>query len=440
MRLSEIDFRDLVRNKRVALRGATLLRGAYLDSIDRSLVIIEDQKILYVGQIDDKPNELTGAMLIDVSDFVIHPGLINSHTHAAMSFFRGLAHHQHQMIERLFFPVEKSLQKEWMACLAMPYLIAGLKSGTTMFVDHYYFSDAVATAVDKLGVRGVVGETLMDLEGPFAHPDALLNAKKLIDSGAYQGRVSPAIAPHASNTCSEKLLKEAAKLSKDRNLPLHLHLAQSSHEEKTVLARCGVSPVEHAKKCGLLTDRTLAVHLIKASLDDFKTLKEDQTLVVICPSSQIIYEHLVDLRLLKASGVDFALATDCAASNDGADLWQEAKVAALFFKDRELDWTVDEAIASVTTTPLKTLKQDSSLGTIDAGKSADMVFVRKDLSCLPMNDLKANLIYSPMSSFVEHVMVEGEWILFDRKSTRICEHEYQDQLHEVLTKIRKILP
>ncbi|MBM4253768.1 MAG: amidohydrolase family protein [Deltaproteobacteria bacterium] len=359
---------------------------------------------------------------VDARGYIGMPGLINAHTHVAMGFFRGLGHGQDEMIERFFFPAEKSLTPELLAPLSFSYIYAGLVAGVTCFSDHYYFSEGVAQAMERFGVRGVVGETVADLGGAFPGRASWDRWRRLIDAWPYSSRITPSVAPHAADTCSEALLTELATFARDRKLPLHMHLSQTRGEFQRVQQRAGCTPVEFAHRCGALTDLTLAVHLVTSTVNDHKILCGQGVTAGICPASQIIYEQLAPIADLMRAGVPIALATDAAASNDTADLLAEMRLMALLAQDRGVpeEHRSPEAILSMTTeNPARAIGLASKIGSLAVGKAADIVFLARDLSTEPSPKLTTNVIYSHTSRNVRHVMVDGRFVLYNGKPTMV---------------------
>ena len=415
----------------VAPHGSMLIHG--LTVIAQPNTIINDGAIL-IGGGDIReigPSVVLRArhpqtLAIDASGYTAIPGLINAHTHVAMGFFRGLGHGQDEMIEKFFFPAEKSLTPELLAPLSFSYIYGGLTAGVTCFGDHYYFSDGVAQAFERLGVRAVVGETIADLGGAFPGRASWERWQQKLSQWSYSSRVTPAIAPHAADTVSGPLLKELADYARHHQLPLHMHLSQTKGEYQRVAAREGCSPVEFADRCGALSERTLAVHLVSSTPSDHAILQRRGTTAVICPASQIIYERLAPLADLIKASIPLALATDAAASNDTADLLAEMRLAALLAQDRglPLEQRLPEDFFQMTTlNPARALCLEARIGSLAVGKAADIVFLAEDLSTQPETKPMVNLIFSQSSRNVRHVMIDGRFVLYNSRLTLASEDD-----------------
>lgn len=403
------------------ISGLTLLTEASTVLADGAL-LIEHGQIIDLGPSDELKTRHPGHQLVDGRGYVAIPGLINAHTHVAMGFFRGLGHGQDEMIEKFFFPAERSLTRELLAPLSYSYIYSGLVAGVTCFGDHYYLSDGVAEAFERFGVRAVVGETVADLGGAFPGREGWERWRKLIDAWPYSSRITPAVAPHAVDTCSETLLSELAAYAAQAKLPLHMHLSQTRGEFARVQQRAGCSPVELAARCGALTDKTLAVHLVTASANDIKILRDHGVTAALCPASQIIYEYLAPIADLLTSGIPLAVATDSAASNDTADLFAEMRLLALLAKDRgvpEAYRQPEQVLRMTTEHPARVLGLADKIGSLAVGKAADVVFLATDLSTEPTVSLATNLLYSFGSRNVRHVMVDGRFVLYNGKPTLV---------------------
>lgn len=391
-------------------------------------LLIENARIADRGTASEVRGRHPNLPATDASEFVVFPGLINAHTHAAMGFFRDLGHsiqppgQNESMIETFLFPAERALTPELLEPLAYSYLLSGLRSGVTTFVDHYYFIEGIGKALERLGLRGVIGETVADVGGAFPGEATWQRARTLLERWPFSDRILPAIAPHATDTVSEKLQKELARYAKQHHLPVHMHLSQTAGERQRVeRAYDGISPVALAARSGLLSDRTLAVHLISADPADIKLLRQHGATAGFCPTSQILYERLAPIDQLLAEEVPIALGTDCAASNDSADMLTEMKFAALCARDRGHRLPAAQILSWATTQPGATLFGAATAQPLSIGAPADLVFMQPDICNLPLQDGAANLIFSTSSQHIRHVMIDGKWVLWQQEPVLFSE-------------------
>lgn len=387
--------------------------------------------------LERNPREFPGEF-IDCSRLTILPGLVNSHTHVAMGFFRGLGHGKKDIIETFLFPAEKSLSAELLEPLSYSYIVGGLKSGVTTFVDHYYFSDSIAKAFERLGCRAVVGETIADKSGALPDAKRWLSEKKRLLNWHYSDRITPVVAPHAMDTVSTDLLKDMAAFAKTHKLPLHLHLSQTAGERRRVEKSFKMSPVRLAKKLGILGDKTLAVHMISADKKDLGIFRESGATIGFCPSSQIIYEELAPLADFLQNDIPIALGTDCAACNDGGDIFAELRLAALLIKDRVgRSFDPKKLWSMVGANPAAVLGLQRKIGRIQSSYAADLVFLENSVDVEPSQERLANIVYSYSARHVQHVMVQGKWLVFAGKLQGVSEERLREDYLDAVAEIQR---
>jgi 5-methylthioadenosine/S-adenosylhomocysteine deaminase len=403
---------------------------------DASLLVSADGEISQFGP-KDQINCDSNTQRVDARGFLVAPGLINAHTHAPLAFFRGQGHGKTNMIETFLFPAEKSLTPELLEPLSYSYIAGGLKAGVTTFGDHYYMIEGVGKALDRLGMRGFIGETLADLGGAFPDKKTLSSFKKLLEKWPFSDRIKPVMAPHAADTVSKDYLQEIASFAKTEKLPLHMHLSQTAGERQRVTKREGQSPVAYADQCGALFDQTLAVHLVSVDENDLKILAERGVTVGGCPTSQIIYENLAPIEGFVRHHLPIALATDCAASHDSADMLAELKLFNLLAADRGLGPQDPlKSLDLVTKNAAKVFGADSYLGGIFKGAQADLVFMDIGLETLPMENPEVNFIYSMSTRNVAHVMVGGDFVLWNGELTKANEEDLKEQYTKACADIK----
>lgn len=430
-------------NEALLLTGLTIVPGGGQVPLFDGALVIRGDTIEAVGpspvlraQYGDSSQKLDG------SGFWAIPGLVNAHTHVAMGFFRGLGQGRDQMIESFFFPAEKALTAELLEPLSYSYIYAGLRAGVTTFGDHYYYIDGVGKALDRVGVRGVVGETVADLGGAFAGREGWERMQHLIATWPYSGRITPAICPHAADTVSPRLLRELADFAKGQRLPLHMHLSQTAGERERVLAREGVSPVQYAARCGALTENTLAVHLVTADDQDIEMLKDHGTTAGLSPASQILYERVAPIEAFMARGLPLALGTDCAASNDDADMLAEMRLLSLLAKDRGApaeSFEASEIFAIGTHGGAQALGLGATTGILAPGFKADLVLLKEDLGTMPAPRPYINVLFSMGSRQVRHVMVDGSWVLWQGEPTKVSVQDLTAAYRESVAEIHRRL-
>jgi 5-methylthioadenosine/S-adenosylhomocysteine deaminase len=411
--------------------------------ISSAAVGISDGTVVYLGDQAAAKKTFPGVEVTNIIDAVAIPGLIDSHCHTPMSLFRGIVHRlsnvasgaDTSIIEDIFFPVESHLEPRDVEMFSYSSIIDGVKSGVTCFFDSYFFMPEFAKAFDKLGVRAFVGEHIADRGGPIpSGRDKWTATRKIIENWPFSTRVKPMVYAHAADTVTPALLKELNRFSETNKLPFHMHLSQTNGERARVLKSDGVSPVALAQSCGVLRPGAMVTHLVSADDEDLKILGGSGAVVAYCPTSEIFYEALPPLRLFHRHKIPLAIGTDCSASNDSNDVMQELKVAAILHK-KELEGeepNIEQLLASVTTVPAGFC--GAPIGFLKEGNKADICFLRPDLGVLPEHNFLANLVYSYRSRHVQHVMIDGKWVLKDGVIQTLDERELAKKFGEAFQK------
>jgi 5-methylthioadenosine/S-adenosylhomocysteine deaminase len=366
----------------------------------------------------------TAREVVDARGGAVLPGLINTHTHAAMSLLRGLADDLPLMdwLENPIFPAERRITGEWvywgtlLACAEM------ILSGTTTFCDMYLFEGEAARAAREAGLRALVGEVLYDFPSPnYGPPEkGLAYTRDLIRQYREDPLISVAVEPHTPFTCAPELLLRAKALSAEFRVPLIMHLAETRTEADQILERYGVSPVEHLRRLGLLDEQFIAVHCVVLSEADRETLAAKGVKVVHCPESHMkLASGVAPVVDLLSRGIAMGLGTDGCASNNNLDLFQEMDSAAKLHKVHHLDPTVMDACTvfrMATRDGARVLGLESRVGSLEKGKKADVIILDLDQPHLiPLYNIYSQLVYAARGADVTRVIINGRTVMKDRK-------------------------
>ncbi|HET9123115.1 MAG TPA: TRZ/ATZ family hydrolase [Acidiferrobacteraceae bacterium] len=357
------------------------------------------------------------------------PGLINAHTHAAMSLFRGLADDLplEQWLHGHIWPAEA----RWVNhrfCHDGVLLSAAemLRGGTTCINDMYFFPDATAQAAREAGIRAHVGLILIDFPTAWAKTADEYFAKGLAlrDDLRASGLITTALAPHAPYTVSDDSLTRARTLAEQLDLQIHMHVHETRQEVEDSVARYGLRPLERLRRMGLVSPRLAAVHMTTLSDDEIALLATEGAHVVHCPESNLkIASGLCPVARLLRAGVSVALGTDGAASNNDQDMLGEMRTAALLAKGIAGDPTAvpaHEALAMATLYGARALGLDAQIGSLVAGKAADVVAVNLgDPLTQPVYDAVSHLVYAAARADVSDVWVAGRPLLRDGAFTQL---------------------
>jgi 5-methylthioadenosine/S-adenosylhomocysteine deaminase len=396
-------------------------------------VAIQDGKIAAVGQAgapQELPSLPAARERLDARGDLVLPGLVNTHCHAPMVWFRGLADDLplQQWLTKFIFPVEagwldadKAYQGALLAAAEM------IRGGITTVADGYFFESEVRRAFSDAGLRAVVAQGLVDFPAPGV-PDPTRNleaAAEFLDSGApYRDRLTSTLFCHSPYTCGPETLQKAKDLTRTRGLPLFLHLAETREEADGLKRRTGRSPVAYLDHLGLLDDLTVAVHAVWLDPPDLELLARRRVKVSHCPESNLkLAAGVAPIPALLKLGVTVGLGTDGAASNNNLDLWGEMSLAARLHKVWGHDPTLMPAarvVALATREGAQVLGLGGTTGALAPGRAADLIVVAMDQPHLtPLYDPYSHLVYAARSADVRHVMVGGRWLLTDRRLTTL---------------------
>jgi 5-methylthioadenosine/S-adenosylhomocysteine deaminase len=388
------------------------VRDARLDD-ELVAVRVEDDRIVALGA-DVEPE--AGDDVLDAAGMALLPGVVNGHTHAAMTLMRGYGGDLPLMtwLQDKIFPVEAKLTAVdvyWgtrLACVEM------IRSGTVRFWDMYWQPEAVARAVQDAGIRASVALPLVDgLDADKS--DALrADAERSLDALADAGpRITPTLGPHSIYLVSEKSLHWIAELSSERDLRVHIHLSETEGEVQDCAAAHGVRPAPYLDRIGLLTPRTLLAHGVWLDDDELALVGERGATVVTNPVSnlKLAVGGVFPYTKARRHGIPVGLGTDGASSNNSLDLFQDMKHLALMQKHAERDpaaMPATEAWAVATGQRAPALGQP---GRLAAGGPADFLLVRSDAPELTPGDLTANLVYAGAGSVVDTTVVAGQVLM-----------------------------
>lgn len=358
------------------------------------------------------------ASAVELADHVLIPGLVNAHTHAAMSLLRGLADDLPLMrwLQEAIWPAENRLvDAQFVRDGSLLAAYEMLQGGITTANDMYFHPDAAAEAFDLTGMRAVLGITVLDAPTPYANgPDEYFR-KGLAARDRWNGhpRLSFAIAPHSPYTLSDESLLRSASLAAELDCPLHIHIHETQQEIEESLQRHRMRPLARLASLGLLGSNFLGVHAVHLDSQDIALLSRNACSVVHCPTSNMkLASGIAPVPQLLEAGIRVALGTDGAASNNRLDLFSEMNLCALLGKASSLDPCVIPSHAALHMATLggaEALGMGHLIGSIEAGKCADLCAV--DLSSpetQPCYDPVSHLIYAASRHHVSHVWIDGE--------------------------------
>jgi 5-methylthioadenosine/S-adenosylhomocysteine deaminase len=380
-------------------------------------VTIQGTDIVTVGP---PPTQPSGEIL-DLGGCVLLPGLINTHTHTPMWVFRGLTEDvpRGEWLTGRLLPLERRLGPDELRCAALAGCLELIENGVTAIADRYGHMDAVATAVEASGLRAVVGHSLFDrsAESDLARSEELI---KRFGTDPVRSRVWAGIAPHATDTCGRDLLRRVRGLADRTGAHVFIHLAQSEEEVATVAARDGAGCASYLDSLGLLAPDVVVAHATYLTDAEADLVGARRTAVAHCPSSNAKLEgRVAPIARMRRAGAIVGLGTDAACCNNGMDLFEEMKVAGLLNKvvaDDPAAFPALDILRAATSEAARALGIDHLVGTLEAGKRADVIAVRtRGAHLQPWHDPVANLVYAARGSDVAAVFVDGRPLLRDRR-------------------------
>ncbi len=367
----------------------------------------------------------------ELPGMLLTPGLINAHGHAAMTLFRGLADDLPLMswLEQHIWPAEAKWVDEAFVRDGTELAIAEqLKGGITCFSDMYFFPEVASELMHKSGIRAQITIPVLDFPIPGARDadEALRKGLALFDDLRLHPRLKVAFGPHAPYSVSDDKLENIRMLAEELDAGIHMHVQETAFEVQQSLEQRGERPLARLARLGLLSPRFQAVHMTQINDDDLQLLVESNSNVIHCPESNLkLASGFCPVERLWQAGVNVAIGTDGAASNNDLDLLGETRTAALLAKAVAGSATaldVHRALRMATLNGARALGLEDQIGSLEVGKAADIAaFDLSGLAQQPIYDPVSQLIYASSRDCVKHVWVGGKQLLDDRKLTRLDE-------------------
>jgi 5-methylthioadenosine/S-adenosylhomocysteine deaminase len=409
-----------------------IIFGDYVLPMDESLTVMEkagvavvENKIVDVGTAAEISAKYAAHKTVSGAGKAVLPGFINTHTHAAMVYFRGIADDLPltEWLNNHIWPAENTwLSPEFisdaveLACLEM------LKGGVTTYNDMYFYEDAAGESSRRIGMRAVLGSGILDFPSVSARSadEYLENAKQFVKNWQGDELITPCIAPHALYTCGPETLRKAKTLAEILNVPLHIHLSETQWEVGEVMARYHKRPVEYLADLGFLDDSVLAAHCIWLHDNEIELLARHGVGVSHCMESNLkLASGFAPVVSMLAAGVKVSFGTDGAASNNDLSILSEMSTTAKVHKALSDNPTVLDAktaLLMATRWGAEVLGLGDRIGSIEPGKSADLIIMNLNKPHLmPLYNIYSQIVYAAMASDVESVMVNGKLVLNDGK-------------------------
>lgn len=431
--------------------GTVITMDAQRRVLDDGAVAVRADSIIAVGPRSELETKYAAAKVINAHGAIVMPGLINGHTHAAMSLFRGIAEDLSldDWLHAYIFPAEaRNVTEDFTAWGTRLAILEMLRGGTTTYADMYYFEDAVARVTKEAGMRGVLGETVIDFPAPDnkSLPEAFAYTQKFLDHWKGDPLIVAAVAPHSMYTCSEKTLQDAAALARRNSAPILIHIAEAPFELEQSRNKYGLTPVAYLSRAGVLGPDVVGAHCILVDHADITTLVHFNVGCIYNPSSNMkTAAGVMPVVEMLAAGEAIGLATDGAASNNNLDMLEEMDLAAKLQKLTRMDsraLPAEQVVALATITGARALHLDKQIGSLEPGKKADLILVDTSAPhATPMYNVYSQLVYALKASDVRTVIIGGKIVMEDRQMLTLDEpeilakaREYQKQVAASLVK------
>lgn len=404
------------------------------DEIEKSSILVVDDTI---QEISNSLNDNDAEKIIDGSNKITMPGLINTHSHVAMTLLRGVGDDQslQTWLEEYIWPKEANLNDELVYLGSKLAMAEMIKTGTTTFNDMYFFMEETAKAVDESGMRAVLGYGMIDLFDDEKMKSELKESEKLIKNchQTCENRVSVAVAPHAPYTCSEELLIKSKELASKHDLKLHIHVSETKKEVNDIKNNTGKTPFEYLDGIGVLDSNTIAAHGVWPTDDEMNIIKEKQVSIAHNPSSNMkLASGIAPITKYLEDGVNVGIGTDGVSSNNNLDMFSEMKLTAFLQKVNTLN---PQVLPTKDTFKMATKNGAQALGinagSLEEGKLADIILVDTLVPHMtPVRNALSNIIYSSLGTDVDTVICNGKILLENKELKTINEQEIIQQVNE----------
>jgi 5-methylthioadenosine/S-adenosylhomocysteine deaminase len=436
----------------ILITGGTVVTMAG-PNIDRGSVVIRGGEIIDVGPSNDIDKKYTAKTVIKAGGHAVTPGFVNAHTHVPMTLFRGIADDRELMdwLTNFIFPAEaKNVDREfvkWGTRLAAAEMI---RSGTTTFADMYYFESDIARETKAAGLRGVLGETLIDFPAPDnkTWDAAIAYMRDYARQWKGDRLITPAVAPHAPFTVSREHLQQVRALATELGIPILIHVSETKDELRQVAERAnGMTPGAYLDSIGFLGDDVVAAHGVHLTPEELRTFAAKKTGVVHCPeSNQMLASGVAPVVEMIAAGMEVGLGTDGpAGSNNNLDMVEEAASAARLQKVMRNDpkaISAREVLRLATIGGAEVLGLADRIGTLERGKRADVILIDlQQVKTQPVYSVESAIVYAASGNSVVTTIVDGkilmrrgEVLTVDEATTMRKAREYRDKILKSLEK------
>ncbi|KQC08755.1 MAG: hypothetical protein APR54_04235 [Candidatus Cloacimonas sp. SDB] len=417
-----------------------------MEIIENGAIAIAGNKIAAIDSTENILKTFETEKMIDATSKIVIPGLINAHSHLPMTYFRGLADDLPLMkwLQEYIWPAEaRFLNPEFVYHAALHGAAEMIKGGTTCFNDMYFFSYNIAEAAAEAGLRGIVGEVVMN-----ALPGNKQKENEIFDyvstsrkSFKRNDLIDFTIAPHAIYTCDKEILLKSLEFARENDMLLHIHVAETEQEVIDSLRNFGKRPVEYLKEIGFLEHKTIFAHGIWINDAELAIIKNKNVSIVVCTESHMkLASGFAPMKQYFENEITVCLGTDGVSSNNNLDMFSEMDFTAKLHKAYNNDPTLlpaEKVLKMATINAARALGKEDQIGSLEAGKLADIITIKTaELANLPMYNVYSHLVYTINSNSVNDVIINGEVVMQSRELVNLNEAELQERARKYAAKIR----
>ncbi|MEL6134263.1 MAG: amidohydrolase, partial [Bacteroidota bacterium] len=432
------------------------IEGAYVITMDenralypKGTVLVQAGKIVAIAPDSMLRGTFQAKKYIEGEGLLIMPGMVNTHTHVAMTLFRGLADDLplQTWLEDFIWPAEARFMDSLHVRLGTRLALAEMiKGGVTTFCDMYFFADGIAEETRTAGMRALIGEGLIDFPTPSSPTPAagLARSRRFIEQYQGDSLINPILAPHSPYACSDSLLVATRALADSYHVPVSIHLAETQNEDDRIRQSKGMSPTAYLHSLGFLTPGTIAAHSVVLSEADIRLYLQHGVGAAHCPQSNLkLASGIAPVVDLRAAGVPIGLGTDGPTSNNNLHLLEELSLAAGLHKVSEMDPSAlpaEEVVAMATIEGAKVLGLDQQIGSIEVGKQADLIAIDLQKPHLtPFYSPYSQVVYAAQPADVQHLWVNGKCLMWNRQLLTLDEQKIMAEVKELSREIYRDL-
>ena len=430
----------------ILIKNALILNPTNDFKDKKQSILIKNDKIAEIADVIDEGNV---NKIIDAEGKILLPGFVNTHTHLSMTLFRGLADDLSldSWLNDHIWPMEANLNGDYCYIGALLGAVELIKSGTTTFSDMYFYMEDVARAIDEAGIRAVLSYGMIDFGDAERRENEIKENLTLFENcnGMADGRIKVFLGPHSPYTASEELLIKVRQLADEYNMGIHIHVSETQKEINDVSEEKGLRPFEYLDKIGFLGPDVVAAHSVWLSDDEIEIIKKNDVKISHNPCSNMkLASGIAPVSKLIENDICVAIGTDGASSNNNLDLIEELKTASLLQKVDTLDpmvLTSDESIAMGTIKGAEALGLDSEIGSIEAGKKADIILIDTNVANMDpdSSSLSSNIIYSANGSNVDTTICNGKILMENKKLVQLDEQEIYNKARQAIKELKEAI-